>query len=161
MKLVSWNVAGFRACLKKGFEFVTGEKNKNRARVNREIIQTQKANQQFNWNGDFIFEPLEQVKDRPDVLKKAYVSTLNGREGVIRKFTPRECLRLIRFCSGSITQKRTKSCLMKMEAKLRSLTSIALNFTEKCHSRRDYNYSSDSILIKKHSLSLALVLRKP
>jgi DNA (cytosine-5)-methyltransferase 1 len=60
-------------------------------------MKCQKANQQFNWNGDFIFEPMEQVKDRPDVLKKAYVSTLNGREGVIRKFTPRECLRLMGY----------------------------------------------------------------
>ena len=36
---------------KNGFEFVTNPKYKNRARVNKDIIQTQKANQQFNWNG--------------------------------------------------------------------------------------------------------------
>ena len=45
---------------KKGFEFVTNPKYKNRARVNPEIIQTQKANQQFNWNGDFVFVPYEK-----------------------------------------------------------------------------------------------------
>ncbi|MBO6073355.1 DNA cytosine methyltransferase [bacterium] len=33
---------------KKGFEFVTNPKYKNRARINRDIMQTQKANQQFN-----------------------------------------------------------------------------------------------------------------
>jgi len=45
----------------KGFEFVTAPKYRNRARVNPEIIQTQKANQQFNWNGDFVFVPLAEV----------------------------------------------------------------------------------------------------
>ena len=79
----------------KGFKFVTS--SPTRARIAGDVMGCQKANQQFNWNGDFIFEPLEQVKDRPDVLKKAYVSTLNGREGVIRKFTPRECLRLMGY----------------------------------------------------------------
>lgn len=79
----------------KGFKFVTS--SPTRARIAGDVMGCQKANQQFNWNGDFIFEPLEKVKDRPDVLKKAYVSTLNGREGVIRKFTPRECLRLMGY----------------------------------------------------------------
>lgn len=82
---------------KKGFEFVTGIKNKNRARVNRKIIQTQKANQQFNWNGDFIFENLQTVKDDSAIMGRAYVGQWNGQQGVVRQLTNRECLRLMGF----------------------------------------------------------------
>ena len=82
---------------KKGFEFVTNPKYKSRARVNSPIIQTQKANQQFNWNGDFVFEPLEKVKDHPDVMSRAYVGEWHNRTGVIRQMTYRECLRLMGF----------------------------------------------------------------
>ncbi|WP_251546910.1 DNA cytosine methyltransferase [Pumilibacter intestinalis] len=80
---------------KKGFEFVTT--HPSRARVGAEIMGCQKANQQFNWNGDFIFEPFEQIKDRIDILKRAYVGEWNNKRGVCRKFTPRECLRLMGF----------------------------------------------------------------
>ncbi len=79
----------------KGFEFVTT--HPSRARVGTSIMGCQKANQQFNWNGDFIFEEYDKVKDRKDVLDTAYVSTWNGKKGVIRKYTPRECLRLMGF----------------------------------------------------------------
>ncbi|MCI7401219.1 MAG: DNA cytosine methyltransferase [Christensenella sp.] len=79
----------------KGFEFVTS--NPSRARVGNDIIGCQKANQQFNWNGDFIFEPLESIIDRHDVLERAYVGNWKGQVGVCRKFTPRECLRLMGF----------------------------------------------------------------
>lgn len=82
---------------KKGFEFVTNPKYKNRARVNKPIIQTQKANQQFNWNGDFVFEKYEKVRERKDVLKRAYVGTFNGQKGVIRQLSYRECMRLMGF----------------------------------------------------------------
>ena len=82
---------------KKGFEFTTSVKYKNRARVNREIIQTQKANQQFNWNGDFVFEPLNFNKHNDTILSRAYVGTYNGVKGVIRQLTHRECMRLMGF----------------------------------------------------------------
>lgn len=82
---------------KKGFEFVTNYKYRNRARVNSTIIQTQKANQQFNWNGDFVFEPLEHVQHRLDVMKRAYVGRWNNQLGVIRQLTYRECMRLMGF----------------------------------------------------------------
>jgi DNA (cytosine-5)-methyltransferase 1 len=81
----------------KGFRFVTNPKYKNRARVNREIIQTEKANQQFNWNGDFVFEDEEKIAGRDDVFARAYVGEWSGRRGVIRKLTERECLRLMGF----------------------------------------------------------------
>ena len=85
---------------KKGFEFVTNPKYKNRARINPNIIQTQKANQQFNWNGDFVFEPLDKVQHRSDVMARAYVSKWNGQEGVIRQLSYRECLRLMGFAEN-------------------------------------------------------------
>ncbi|MDD6652787.1 MAG: DNA cytosine methyltransferase [Clostridium sp.] len=79
----------------KGFEFVTT--HPSRARVGTSIMGCQKANQQFNWNGDFIFEEYDKIKFRKDILERAYVSKWNGKKGVIRKYTPRECLRLMGF----------------------------------------------------------------
>ena len=79
----------------KGFEFVTT--HPSRAQVSEPIMRCQKANQQFNWNGDFIFEPIELVSHRADVLNRAYVGEWSGEIGVTRKFTPRECLRLMGF----------------------------------------------------------------
>lgn len=78
----------------KGFEFVTN--HPTRAQVGRDIQKCQKANQQFNWNGDFIFEPLSD-KHSNEILNRAYVGIWNGQEGVIRQYTPRECLRLMGF----------------------------------------------------------------
>ena len=78
----------------KGFEFVTT--HPTRAQVGYTIQKCQKANQQFNWNGDFIFEPLDGHHSK-EVLDRAYVGTWNGQQGVIRMYTPRECLRLMGF----------------------------------------------------------------
>ena len=78
----------------KGFEFVTS--SPTRAQVGRTIQKCQKANQQFNWNGDFIFEPLSE-KHTTEILERAYVGNWNGQKGVIRQYTPRECLRLMGF----------------------------------------------------------------
>jgi len=43
----------------KGIKFVTSSKNRNKryTQINGQIALCQKANQQFNWHGDFIFEP--------------------------------------------------------------------------------------------------------
>lgn len=82
---------------KKGFEFVSNPKYKNRARINHDIIQTQKANQQFNWNGDFVFEPVEKVINNKDIMARAYVGNWNGQIGVCRQLTYRECMRLMGF----------------------------------------------------------------
>lgn len=78
----------------KGFEFVTT--HPTRAQVGYEIQKCQKANQQFNWNGDFIFEPLDQ-HHTPEILERAFIGNWNGQRGVIRMYTPRECLRLMGF----------------------------------------------------------------
>lgn len=82
---------------KKGFEFVTNPKYKNRARVNKDIIQTEKANQQFNWNGDFVFEELNKVENNKEIMDRAYVGTFEGKKGVIRQLSYRECMRLMGF----------------------------------------------------------------
>lgn len=82
---------------KKGFEFVTNPKYKNRARVNADIIQTQKANQQFNWNGDFVFVPYDKIKDSKPILNRAFIGVWNNQRGAIRQLTYRECLRLMGF----------------------------------------------------------------
>ena len=81
----------------KGFKFVTNPKYKNRARVNQNIIQTEKANQQFNWNGDFVFEELDKKKHTKEIFQRAYLGSFQGKKGVIRQLTYRECLRLMGF----------------------------------------------------------------
>ena len=81
----------------KGFEFVTNPKYKNRAQINSDIMQCQKANQQSNWNGEFVFIPYNKIKNNKEILSKAYVSTYNGVKGVCRKLTPEECVRLMGF----------------------------------------------------------------
>lgn len=78
----------------KGFEFVTT--HPSRAQVGYSIQKCQKANQQFNWNGDFIFEELDE-RHTEDILERAYIGEWNGKRGVIRQYTPRECLRLMGF----------------------------------------------------------------
>ena len=80
---------------KKGFEFVTT--HPSRAQVGEPIMRTQKANQQFNWNGDFVFVPLNQVEKNQKIMERAHVAKWKGQLGVVRKITPRECLRLMGF----------------------------------------------------------------
>jgi DNA (cytosine-5)-methyltransferase 1 len=50
----------------KGISFVTRQKNidKRYTQINGAIALCQKANQQFNWHGDFIFEPSGRVEDK-------------------------------------------------------------------------------------------------
>lgn len=82
---------------RKGFEFVTNPNNSNRARINSEIMKTQKANQQYNWNGDFIFEKYDPNKHDKKIKKRAYLGEYEGKQGVVRQLTNRECLRLMGF----------------------------------------------------------------
>lgn len=79
----------------KGFKFVTS--SPSRAQVGKDIMRCQKANQQFNWNGDFVFESYEVIKNNEKILSKAYIGDFEGTKGVTRKLTPRECLRLMGF----------------------------------------------------------------
>ncbi|MHC0552589.1 DNA cytosine methyltransferase [Salinicoccus sp. CNSTN-B1] len=62
---------------KKGIDFVTKEKNikKQYTQINGDIMLCQKANQQFNWHGDFIFEKFDYAKvEGEDVPEKYFLS---------------------------------------------------------------------------------------
>lgn len=58
----------------KGRDFVTKEKNllKQYTQINGDISLCQKANQQFNWHGDFIYE--ESPLETQEKLEKYYLS---------------------------------------------------------------------------------------
>lgn len=67
----------------KGVKFVTSTKNRQKryTQINGDIAICQKANQQFNWHGDFVFEPEfsktafdEFIFDVNDVEEKYYLS---------------------------------------------------------------------------------------
>ena len=79
----------------KGFHFVTT--HPNRAKINMDVIRTEKRNQQFNWNGDFVFVPLQKIKNNKGIMAKAFIGTYGGGKGAIRKMTPLECHRLMGF----------------------------------------------------------------
>lgn len=66
----------------KGIKFVTSSKNKNKryTQINGDVMLCQKANQQFNWHGDFVFESVgkndfdEFIFDVNTVEEKYYLS---------------------------------------------------------------------------------------
>jgi DNA (cytosine-5)-methyltransferase 1 len=66
----------------KGIKFVTSTKNRNKkyTQINGDVALCQKANQQFNWHGDFVFETANEsdfdefVFDVNDVEEKYYLS---------------------------------------------------------------------------------------
>lgn len=66
----------------KGIKFVTSSKNRNKSytQINGEVMLCQKANQQFNWHGDFIYESVKEeefdefVFDVNTVEEKYYLS---------------------------------------------------------------------------------------
>ena len=66
----------------KGVKFVTSSKNRKKryTQINGDIALCQKANQQFNWHGDFVFENQDKqqydefVFDVNDVEEKYYLS---------------------------------------------------------------------------------------
>ena len=110
----------------KGFEFVTNPKYKNRAQVNSKVMQCQKANQQFNWNGEFVFTKLSDIKDKK-ILDNAYVGEYQGVKGVCRKLTPQECVRLMGFSDGF----KFPEDLPDKDAYRQSGNSIVVNVFEK------------------------------
>jgi DNA (cytosine-5)-methyltransferase 1 len=66
----------------KGVKFVTSSKNKSKryTQINGEVMLCQKANQQFNWHGDFVFESADKndfdhfIFDVNKVEEKYYLS---------------------------------------------------------------------------------------
>lgn len=81
----------------KGFKWCTSEKSlKKRVSINEPIARTEAANQQFNWCGDKVFYPIEEQKWALND-KRVYIGEYKGVKGVLRKLTPRECLRLMGY----------------------------------------------------------------
>lgn len=79
----------------KGFKWITKPLSlKKRVSINKDISRTQAANQQYNWCGDMVFEPLTNGKSHSSEI---YVGEFKGEVGVARKLTPRECLRLMGY----------------------------------------------------------------
>lgn len=66
----------------KGIKFVTSTKNRRKryTQINGDIALCQKANQQFNWHGDFVFEHEDEIEfdtfvfDINEVEEKYYLS---------------------------------------------------------------------------------------
>lgn len=110
----------------KGFEFVTNPKYKNRAQVNSNVMQCQKANQQFNWNGEFVFIELDKIRDK-NILDNAYIGEYQGKRGVCRKLTPQECVRLMGFSNKF----KFPNDLPDKDAYRQSGNSIVVNVFEK------------------------------
>lgn len=112
----------------KGIDFVSSEKNlkKRYTQIDGKIALCQKANQQFNWHGDFVLDKYylsDKVKNyvlstgtnnfysKPETdlqIARPLLSTMAKmhRAGVdnyittnnrLRKLTPRECMRLMGF----------------------------------------------------------------
>lgn len=79
----------------KGFKWTTDvSRNKNKSRINRDIIGCQTAVQQFNWSGDFRLEPAQSIHRKDP---KIYIGKKDGQDMVVRKLMPIECLRLMGF----------------------------------------------------------------
>lgn len=59
----------------KGIKFVTSEKNidKRYTQINGDVSLCQKSNQQFNWHGDFRFEPVDSENGK-EINEKYYLS---------------------------------------------------------------------------------------
>ena len=81
------------------------ERSQNKARLNRDIIGCQTAVQQFNWSGDFRMEIARPIHyETPGVYVTRYTgpderlrSQFAGKDVVVRKLMPEECLRLMGF----------------------------------------------------------------
>lgn len=106
----------------KGFEFITNPKYKTRAKINEDIIMCQKAQQQFNWNGSFLFYPM---KEKPLNFDEIFLGEYQGEKGIARKLTPRECLRLMGFSD------KFKIVVPDKEMYHQSGNSIVVNIFEK------------------------------
>lgn len=79
----------------KGFYRATDKKNIKYVAVNTTVSRCQVACQQSNWFGDMRFETVipQRIENDDRIFKGIY----NGKRGVVRCLTPRECLRLMGF----------------------------------------------------------------
>lgn len=90
----------------KGYKWTTEiERSRNKARMNRDVIGCQTAVQQFNWSGDFRMEEARPEHfTTPGVYVTKYAGPVErlrkefaGKDVVVRKLMPDECLRLMGF----------------------------------------------------------------
>ena len=79
----------------KGFKRVIDPAQKKHVALNGTIARCQVACQQYNWIGDMRFEP--NIPDRLENDTRVYKGFFDGRRGVARCLTPRECLRLMGY----------------------------------------------------------------
>ena len=79
----------------KGFKRVIDPAQKKHVALNGTIARCQVACQQFNWFGDMRFETTVPARIEED--SRIYKGEYNGKRGVARCLTPRECLRLMGY----------------------------------------------------------------
>lgn len=79
----------------KGFKRAIDPNQKKHVALNGKIARCQVACQQYNWFGDMRFETLipKRIEDDDRIYKGEY----EGKRGIARCLTPRECLRLMGF----------------------------------------------------------------
>lgn len=79
----------------KGFKRVIDPAQKKHVALNGTIARCQVACQQFNWFGDMRFET--EIPERIEQDSRIFKGEYNGKRGVARCLTPRECLRLMGY----------------------------------------------------------------
>ena len=79
----------------KGFKRAIDPNQKKHVALNGKIARCQVACQQYNWFGDMRFET--NIPKRIADDNRIYKGEFNGKKGVARCLTPRECLRLMGF----------------------------------------------------------------
>ena len=79
----------------KGFKRVIVPAQKKHVALNGTIARCQVACQQFNWFGDMRFET--EIPERIEQDSRIFKGEYNGKRGVARCLTPRECLRLMGY----------------------------------------------------------------
>ena len=70
---------------KKGIDFVTDDKNLNKryTQINGDIALCQKANQQFNWHGDFIEEYTKEELEQMGKIENKYFLSENVKKYIL------------------------------------------------------------------------------
>ena len=93
--LLEMNVENKYYLPEKGFKRVIDPNQKKHVALNGKIARCQVACQQYNWFGDMRFETT--IPERIETDDRIYKGEYNGKRGIARCLTPRECLRLMGF----------------------------------------------------------------
>lgn len=92
---LEYNVPNKYYLPEKGFKRVIDPNQKKHVALNGTIARCQVACQQYNWYGDMRFET--NIEERLENDDRIHKGEFNGKTGVTRCLTPRECLRLMGF----------------------------------------------------------------